>query len=260
MVARLPDVRGPVRHGHVEAKKPAFIPKSWELPESIRKRLGDAAGRQRLMDEDGHLLFILHQPPEPEDNEVRKPVLIWGQPTGEWKSSPDGGGLAALDAHMENYSKSIHALDAAVEGAKTPRQYFDVMKHVNPLLRATRNMLAVLQEARDARPDERRLINFRDRAVDLERAIDLVATDAKDGMEFALAENTEEQSRFAHEAAMEARKLNRLAAFFFPLATLVAVFGMSPPSEVIQMPGFWLVIAAGIVAGLLIRMMPTGKA
>jgi hypothetical protein len=243
----------------VETKKPAFIPKSWELPESIRKRLGDAAGRQRLMDEDGHLLFILHQPPEPEDNEVRKPVLIWGQPTGEWKSSPEGGGLAALDAHMENYGKSIHALDGAVEKAKTPRDYFEVMKHVNPLLRATRNMLAVMQEARDARPDERRLINFRDRAVDLERAIDLVATDAKDGMEFALAENTEEQSRFAHEATLEARKLNRLAAFFFPLATLVAVFGMNAPAEVIKIPGFWYVIAAGIAAGLLIRMIPTSK-
>ena len=259
MVAHLPDARGPVRHGHVETKKPAFIPKSWDLPESIRKRLGDAAGRQRLMDEDGHLLFILHQPPEPEDDEVRKPVLVWGQPNGEWKSSPEGGGLAALDAHMESYRKSIHALDEAVEAAKTPRQYFDVMKHVNPLLRATRNLLAVMQEAREARPDERRLINFRDRAVDLERAIDLVATDAKSGMEFALAENTEEQSRFAHEATLEARKLNRLAAFFFPLATLVAIFGMSPPDEVIRMSGFWLVIAAGIVAGLLIRMMPTGK-
>lgn len=259
MVARLLVAARPVRSGHVETKKPAFIPKSWDLPESIRKRLGDAAGRQRLMDEDGHLLLILHQPPEPEDDEVRKAVLIWGQPTGEWKSSPESGGLAALDAHMESYAKSIHALDEAVEAAKTPRQYFEIMKHVNPLLRATRNMLAVMQEARDARPDERRLINFRDRAVDLERAIDLVATDAKDGMEFALAENTEEQSRFAHEAAMEARKLNRLAAFFFPLATLVAVFGMSPPSEVIKMPGFWVVIAAGITAGLLIRMLPSGK-
>ncbi|MCW1884331.1 CorA family divalent cation transporter [Luteolibacter flavescens] len=243
----------------MEPKKPAFIPKSWDLPESIRKRLGDAAGRQRLMDEDGHLLFILHQPPQPEDDEVRKPVLIWGQPSGEWKSSPEGGGLAALDAHMESYRKNIHALDEAVEAAKSPRQFFDIMKKVNPLLRATRNLLAVMQEAREARQDERRLINFRDRAVDLERAIDLVASDAKDGMEFALAENTEEQSRFAHAAALEARKLNRLAAFFFPLATLVAVFGINPPSEVMTMPGFWLVIAAGVAAGLVIRMIPTSK-
>jgi hypothetical protein len=243
----------------VETKKPAFIPKSWDLPESIRKRLGDAAGRQRLMDEDGHLLFILHQAPAPEDDEVRKPVLLWQQPTGEWKSSPEGGGLAALDAHLESYRKAIHAQDEAVESAKTPRQYFEVMKHVNPLLRSTRNLLAVMQEAREARPGERRLLNLRDRAVDLERAIDLLAGDAKNGMDFALAENTEEQSRFALEATLEARRLNRMVAFFFPLATLVAIFGMSPPGEVVRMPGFWVVIAAGILVGLFIRMMPTSK-
>ena len=94
-----------------------------------------------------HLLLILHQAPEPEDNEVRKPVLLWNQPTGEWKSFPEGGGLAALDAHMETYRKNIHVLDEAVEAAGTPRQYFDVMKHVTPLLRATRNLQTVMQEA-----------------------------------------------------------------------------------------------------------------
>jgi hypothetical protein len=243
----------------MEIKVPAYLPKSWDLPESIRKRLGDAPGRQRLMDEDGHLLFILHQAPEPEDDEVRKPAIFWCQPTGEWKSSPTSGGLAALDAHLESYRGNIHALDAAVESAKTPRQYFDVMRRVTPLLRSTRNLLAVMQEARDARPEDRRLINFRDRAIDLERAVDLVSTDAKNGMDFALAENTEEQSRFAHEANQEARRLNRLASFFFPLATLVAVFGMSPPWEVVRMPGFWVVVAAGIAAGLLIRALPGGK-
>ncbi len=212
-----------------------------------------------MMDEDGHLLLILHQAPEPEDHEVRKPVLLWSQPGGEWKSYPEGGGLAALDAHMESYRKAIHQLDEAVEAATTPRQYFDVMRHATPLLRATRNLLAVMQQAREARPDERRLINARDRAVELERAIDLAAADAKAGMEFSLAENTEEQSRFAHEAAVEARKLNRLVAFFFPLATLVAVFGMNPPAEVIRIPGFWLVILAGIAAGLAVRMLPAGR-
>lgn len=242
----------------MESKRPDFIPKSWDLPETIRKRLGDAAGRQRLMDEDDHLLLILHRAPEPEDNEVRRPVLFWNQPGGDWKSAPDGGGLSALDAHLESYRAAIRAQDEAVEAANTPRQYFEVMKHVNPLLRSTRNLMAVMQEARECRPDERRLINLRDRAVELERAIELVAGDAKSGMDFALAENTEEQSRFAYEATLEARKLNRLVAFFFPLATLVAVFGMSSPVEVVRLPGFWLVILAGIGAGFFIHLLPRG--
>lgn len=255
----LPAAGGSVRPEAVDTKRPPFVPKSWDLPESIRRRLGDAAGRQRLMDEDGHLLLILHQAPTPQDDEIRKPALFWGQPSGEWKSFPDGGGLGALDALLDVYRTNIHALDEAVEGATTPRQFFEVMKHVNPLHRSMRNLSAVMQEARQARADDRRILNLRDHAGELERAIDLIAGDAKAGMEFSLAENTEEQSRFAHEATVEARKLNQLAAFFFPLATLVAVFGMNPPAEVIHTPGFWGVVAAGAAAGLLVRVLPIGR-
>lgn len=243
----------------METKKPTFLPKSWDLPEAIRVRLGDTAGRQRLMDAAGHLLLILHHAPSPEDHEIRKPALFWNHPTGDWKSFPEPGGLAALDAHLDAYRQAIVSLDEAVEKATTPRDYFEAMKRLNPLLRSTRNLHAVLQEAREKRPDERRLINLRDRAVDLERAIDLLAGDAKAGMEFSLAENAEEQSRFAHEAAMEARKLNRLAALFFPLATLAAVFGINPPSEVLASPGAWTVIGAGVIAGWIFAKLPSGK-
>lgn len=95
--------------------------------------------------------------------------------------------------------------------------------------------------------------------MDLERAIDLLAGDAKAGMEFSLAESAEEQSRFAHEAAVEARKLNRLAALFFPLATLAAVFGINPPSKVLATPGTWVVIALGVMGGWIFRTLSSGK-
>jgi len=241
------------RRTGVEIKTPAFVPKIWYLPASILRRLGDSAGRQRLMNEDGHLLLILHEAPMPEDDEVRKPVLIWGKPEGEWKSYPCTGGLTAMAAHLAAYEERISALDEAVEQASTPRQYFEVMRHVTPLLRATRNQSVVFQEARSARPDDRQLINLRDKAGDLERAIELVAGDAKAGMEFSLAENTEEQAEFAHQANQEARKLNRLVSLFFPLATLVAVFGMNPPNEVLSMRGFWTVIAIGILSGMFLH-------
>jgi Mg2+ and Co2+ transporter CorA len=237
----------------VEIKTPAFIPKSWALPEAILRRLGDTAGRQRLMNEDGHLLLILHEAPFAEDDEIRKPVLVWGLPTGEWKSHPCVGGLTALAAHLAAYEERINLLDEASEAASTPREYFEVMRHMTPLLRATRNQSIVFQEARAARPDDRQLINLRDKAGDLERAIELVGGDAKAGMEFSLAQNTEEQSEFAHIANQEARKLNRLVALFFPLATLVAVFGMNEPSQVLSMHGFWTVVAIGILSGIFIH-------
>lgn len=163
--------------------------------------------------------------------------------------------MSALQAHVAAYRTLIRQLDAAVDAASEPRHYFEVLRAINPLLRSSRNLLRVMEEARRARPEERRLIVLRDEAVDLERAADLLAVDAKNGMDFALAENGENQAREARLANQEARRLNRLAAFFFPLATLVAVFGMAEPASLIAMGGFWLVVAIGIVLGLFVTAL-----
>jgi len=241
-----------IESGAMKQQTRSFVPASWQLPEAIAKRLGDAAGRQRVMSDDGHLLLILHRAPTPDDDEVRHAALFWREPSGQWRSSPEAGGLDALEAHLRAYAKSIHALDQQVDNATTPSDYFAVLRWVNPLLRSSRHQLTVLQAAREAQPDERRLINARDLAAEIERAVDLVATDARAGMEYSLARSSAEQAHFAHEATLEARKLNRLVAFFFPLATLVAVFGMNPPESVLVSQAFWMVIAAGAVAGLVV--------
>jgi hypothetical protein len=230
----------------------SFVPKTWQLPDSIRKRLGTSVGRQRLMNEEGHLLLILHQVPKSEDDEVRTAVLVWRNPAGEWKSHPTNGGLAGLDAHLASYRSAIHQMDEDVEKAQTPRQYFEVMRRMHPVQRSTRNMAEVLQAARQALPDESRLINMRDQAVDLERGIELIAADAKAGMEFTMAEAASQHALSALEASQEARRLNRLAAFFFPLATLVAVFGINAPNEVVKYPSFWTVVVSGTVLGLIV--------
>lgn len=237
----------------METKLPGFLPKTWNLPESIRRRLGDQAGRQRLMDEDGHLLLILHTPPRPEDNEARNPAVFWRTPEGDWKSAPAGGGLAALQAHIAAYRTLVGQLDAAVDGARSAREYFAVMRAINPLLRSTRNLLAVMEAARKARGDERRIIVLRDETVEIERAAELLATDAKSGMEFALAESGEAQAREAIVANREARRLNHLVAFFFPLATLVTVFSMRDPLQVLTMPGTVLVLIVGIALGIVVK-------
>ncbi|MEO0017383.1 MAG: hypothetical protein RLZZ522_666 [Verrucomicrobiota bacterium] len=237
----------------MEMKLPQFVPQTWALPDAIRRRLGDEAGRQRLMDEEGHLLLILHVPPQPADDEVRHPLVLWRSPLGEWKSAPAGGGLAALTALLAAYRTLIGELDENVDTARTPRDYFDVMKGVNPLQRSCRSLLAVMEEARKARPDERALILLRDQAVNLERAVELVANDARSGMEFSVAESSDSQAREAQQTTIEARRLNRLVAFFFPVATMAAVFGMNQPEDILTMPGVWAVIASGAMLGWLVR-------
>ncbi len=232
--------------------KANYIPKTWDLPEAITKRLGETVGKQRLMDEDGHLLLLLHQVPKVEDDEVRTAVVVWRNSSAEWKSAPVGGGLTGLEAHLASYRTAIHQLDEAVEVAKTARHYFDVMRVVHPLQRSTRNLFEVLQATRQALPDDARVINLRDQAADLERAIELVAADAKAGMDFTLAESANHQAISAEAANQEARRLNRLAAFFLPLATLVALFGMNPPGTMYRDSGFWAVLAGGLLLGFVV--------
>lgn len=236
-------------------EKALYIPKTWDLPEAIRKRLGETVGKQRLMDEDGHILLLLHQVPRVEDDEVRAAMVVWRNPAGEWKSSPLAGGLTGLEAHLASYRTAIHQLDDEVEAAKSAREYFDVMRRMHPLQRATRSMLEALQATRQALPDDTRIINMRDQASDLERAIELVAADAKAGMDFTMAESANQQAISAEVANQEARRLNRLAAFFLPLATLVAVFGMNPPEDIFLSSGFWAVLAAGIVLGFVVNAL-----
>ncbi len=233
-------------------EKASYIPKTWDLPTAVRKRLGATVGRQRLMDEDGHLLLLLHQVPRVEDDAVRTAAVFWRTPEGDWKSAPTGGGMAGLDALLAAYHDAIHQLDTEVEAAKSPREYFGIMRRIHPLQRATRHLSEVMQAIRQALPDDTRIISKRDQAAELTRGIDLIAEDAKAGMDFTLAESANQQAQAAWVANREARRLNRLAAFFFPLATLVAVFGMNPPEQIYDKPAFWAVLAAGVLLGLIV--------
>ncbi|MDP0491590.1 MAG: hypothetical protein Q7Q71_11110 [Verrucomicrobiota bacterium JB023] len=237
---------------------PASVPKTWELPPAIRARLGVAAGRQRLMDAEGHLLLILHAVPQPEDEESRQGVFFWQAADGQWKSAPERGGLKALQAHLGSYRKAIHGVDALTDKATRPEDYFEALQRAHPLLRSTRNLLSVLQSAREARRLDPSLIALRDEAVDLERAIDLTTQDAKVGMDFSLAKSAQEQAAFAHQAAAEARRLNLLAAFFFPLATLVAIFGMNSPRDVLADGSLVGVIVVGVMIGFIVLLAVMG--
>lgn len=235
------------------AQHSTFVPKTWTLPDSIRRRLGDEMGRQRLMDEDGHLLVLLHLPPTSEQDELRQPAVFWRNAEGEWKSYPQSGGLAALHALMADYKSRAVELDDQAESATAPRDYFEVMRELHPLHRTSRNMLAVMEDLRKARPHERELIILRDQAVGVERAVEMALADARTGLEFTVAEAGQTQAREAHLAAAETRRLNRLVAFFFPIATLAAVFGINPIDEVLGMPGLPALIFIGVALGFAVR-------
>jgi hypothetical protein len=233
----------------------SILPAIWDLPTTIRDRLGARAGRQRPMIHDGHVLLVLHRPPKP-DEEQREGRFFWRKPDGTWMSSESGGGLASLSAHLQEYADLIERYDDKEESASTAAEYFDVIQAVTPLHRAARNLHGVLQEARKAVPDDHDLIDFRDQAYDIERNAELLYIDTKNGLEYALARRSEEQAAAAHDMSVSAHRLNVLAAFFFPIATLSAIFGVNLQHGWENAPGpgpFFALLAAGLACGFVLK-------
>ena len=67
-----------------------LIPNGWAVPNKFRSRMGEAAGRQRHMADEGHLLLVLHAVPEAGVTEPDA-RLFWRDKAGVWKSSHGGG-------------------------------------------------------------------------------------------------------------------------------------------------------------------------
>ncbi|QDS95255.1 CorA-like Mg2+ transporter protein [Roseimaritima multifibrata] len=203
----------------------SLLPDDWGVPLTFRLRLGTRVGRQRMMTAEGHLLLILHAPPELHQ-ETRAGRFFWRLPDGTWKHhSPAGSGVAMAD-HLNEYENHIDLLDKKEQKAQSSKDYFAVLEAMAPILRATRNMEKVLQEARREIAAARELIDFRDRAYQLDRTAELLVTGAKHALDFKMAQQAEEQSRASEQMAQSAHRLNVLAAFFFPLATISGLFGM----------------------------------
>lgn len=240
----------------------SLLPASWELPAAIRERLGDDVGRQRAMVADGHLLLVLHAPPQPDQDE-RQGRFYWRKPDGTWTPKGMTHGQLALGELLTEYERAIDDIDHAEDVASAAAEYFAILTAINPLVRSTRNLHDALQEARQAVPKDRQLIVLRDRAYNLSRRAELLYNDAKAALDFAIAKRGEEQAAASERMAVASHRLNLLVAFFFPLATLCAIFGMElrhgleqfePPGPVIA------IIGAGLLLGLVLMMFMTRPA
>jgi hypothetical protein len=230
------------------------LPSSWDVPAIFRARLGESAGRQRVLSADGHLLIILHKVPEP-GNPTRSPALFWRNPRGDWMSTEGGPGLGALNAHLEAWRKAVDRIEAQMQPQASAESFFGVLQSTTPLLRTIRNTHRTLQEAREQSPGDRPILLARDDAGELERAIDLLHSDAKNGMEYMIARQGEDQAHRTHQLVLAGHRLNRLMALFLPLTAIGSMFGMnlSHGLEGWQSPWlFWGLFASALAIGVLL--------
>jgi len=231
------------------------LPASWAVPESIRNRFGQkSAGKQRAMVADGHLLLVLHRAPQPGDRD-REAVLFWRRPDGRWECGRGGVAFQLLTNHFQDYGKAEARLRQQYEKASTAEDYFRLLEAIAPLRRASGNLHATLQSAREAIPGDRDLIDFRDWAYEIERTLDLLVQNTKTALDFKVAKQAEEQARLSLESVRSGNRLNLLAAIFFPLTAISCVFGMNIPSGLEgSSPGiFWLVFLIGIALGFSVK-------
>ena len=234
----------------------SLLPKMWEVPAGFRKRLGNRVGRQRVMLEDGHLLLVMHAPPAAGDTE-RLGRFFWRRPDGVWSSTERGAGFQSLLQHVEDYSARVSEIDEQEDLAASADDYFDVLNQLAPVQRAARNMYDVLSEARKLCSEDRELINVRDNAYELARRIDLLTGHTKTSMEYEVARRTEEQAKASHEMSRAAHRLNLLAAFFFPIATLSSLLGMNVPTGIENLGFPWgllFVLGVGGISGLFLTI------
>lgn len=233
------------------------LPLTWKIPKSIRVRVGDSAGRQRVIHEEENLLLVFHKAPVAGDTH-RVGRYLWRDTDGNWSASDGGDGPAVLMKHTGEYASLIAMFDQQEEKANTAEEYFLVIEGLLPLIRATTHMHQVLQEARKLIPEDRGLINARDQAYELERTVDLLYTSAKNGLDFEIAKRAEEEAIASRTMARSAHRLNVLAGFFFPLATISSVMGIDMANlSPAQWPRVGVIVIAGLMIGLILAMFIT---
>ena len=235
------------------------IPADWQVPPELSERLGAKVGRQRALQSDGHLMLALHAPPKPDEHE-RRGRYFWRKPDGTWADSSRGTGLNSLQKHLNEYADILEEYDDQEERAVSAEDHFAILEGLAPIHRAAQHLHQVLQEARQLCPQDRSILDFRDRAYEIERTAGLLYNGAKSALDFTVAKRAEEEARSSHRMAVAAHRLNILAAFFFPIATLGAAFGMNLEHrfEKAWVPyPFVAVIVVGLILGVVLKSFVT---
>jgi hypothetical protein len=110
------------------------------------------------------------------------------------------------------------------------------------------------------------LILARDRAYALSRQAEILDTDARNALEFAIARRAEQQAESSRQMAVASHRLNLLVAFFFPIATLSAIFGtnfrhgLSEMDDAMRPLPLILLVTTGLVLGVLLTSFVTRRA
>ncbi len=225
-----------------------FLPSHFGVEPELREQLSGRPGHQRCIEGDGELLLIVHDVPRPGVSE-REALFFWKRRDGKWIGPEGKPGLTALDALLDRYARSIDGHAAVIDEADTAAEVFAILRHSGPLARTSRNLVDALEQVLALDHDDREIRALRDRAREIERAADLLNSDARVTLQFWQAERAEEQAKSAMRLNRIVYRLNLLAGFFLPLVAFGGLFGMNVDLPEFAKPSFWKIFFAGLLTG-----------
>lgn len=229
---------------HEEALK---LPGHFEIEQDLREQLGSRPGHQRCVVGESELLLVVHEVPQAGVPE-RQAIFFWRTQQGEWKQ-PNGKGLSELGALLDRYTKAIDQNEELLEVTESTEQVFQVLRHAGPLTRSMRNLVHALEEALAQEPDDREILNFRDRGKELERAAELLQSDARETLIFWQAESSEAHAKASDRLGKILFKLNLVTGFFLPLVAFGSLFGMNVDLPDFIEELFWVIFLGGLLVG-----------
>jgi Mg2+ and Co2+ transporter CorA len=223
------------------------LPPNFEIERTLREQLSGRPGHQRCVVGESELLLVVHEVPEAGIPE-RKAIFFWRRRDGTWLQ-PNGSGLSELSSLLDRYAKAIDLNEELLEKTESTELVFKILRHAGPITRSSRNLVHALEDALAQEPEDREILSFRDRARELERAAELLQSDARETLIFWQAEASEEHARSSDRLGKILFKLNLVTGFFLPVVALGSLFGMNVnlPDFVHEL--FWLIFFGGLTVG-----------
>ncbi|MDP0491936.1 MAG: CorA family divalent cation transporter [Verrucomicrobiota bacterium JB023] len=236
----------------------SYLPENFGIEEELVDQLGVRPGHQRCIEGENELLLVVHEVPKAKEPE-RDALFFWKTGEGQWLGAEGSSGLKALSDLLRRYARTIDAHEETIDEADTAEEVFGIVRHASPLARSLRNMVAALQQTLNHDDEDRTVRNLLDRARELERAAELLLSDARDTLSFWQAESAEEQSEHSERLNKILFRLNLLAGFFLPVVALSGLFGMNVNLPPFVRNSFYVILSLGLLAGVMTVTFATRK-
>jgi hypothetical protein len=221
------------------------LPAHFSIEPELRDQLSSRAGQQRCLEGHDEVLLIVHDVPPPAIS-TRTPLLFWKRHDGRWTQA-GGPGITELGDLLARYADIIESHHVVVTRAENAADILAILRHAGPLSRSTRELAHALDQALASEPNDLEIRNFRDRAREVERAADLLLTDARMTLEFIRTEHGQSLARSAEMILKTAQRLLLVAAVFLPLIALGIFIGLSGALPAFMQWVIWSLIAVSLL-------------